>query len=311
MNRQIQDLPVAEVFGVLHSRPEGLTPAEVAERLREIGPNAIETRRQFQWVGSLVRQFTNFFAVLLYIAAAFCFASDRVQPGESMDILGWALLGVAVLNGLFGFIQEYRAERAMEELLKLLPQKVVVQRNGREETIPAESLVPGDVLKIAEGDRIPADGRLVESQDLISNNAPLTGEARPVRLDAAPRGEKSGHTANLVLAGCTVWQGRGTAVVYATGHRTEFGKIATLSQDVRRKISPLEREVGSMVRVLTLIASLTGVIFFAYGVFAGLSLWTNLIFMVGIIVALVPEGLLPTLTLSLAMGSLRMDRRHG
>ncbi len=310
MNRQIQDVPAEQVFNVLHSRAEGLNPAEVAERLREVGPNAIETRRRFQWVGSLIRQFTNFFAVLLYIAAGFCFASDRVQPGESMDILGWALLGVAVLNGLFGFIQEYRAERAMEELRKLLPQQVMVRRGGRDETIAAERLVPGDVVKIAEGDRIPADGRLVESLDLVVNNAPLTGESRPVRLTAAPRRADGNGGSNLLLAGCTVRQGRGTAVVYATGLRTEFGKIATLSQDVKRNVSPLEREVANMVRVLTLIAAATGTIFFVYGVFAGLSLWTNLIFMVGIIVALVPEGLLPTLTLSLAMGSLRMARRN-
>ncbi len=310
MRGQIQDIPVAQVFDVLHSRPEGLSAPEVAERLREVGPNAIEARRGHPWLGSLVRQFTNFFAVLLYIAAAFCFISDRVQPGESMDILGLALLGVAVLNGLFGFIQEYRAERAMEELRKLLPQRVTVQRAGREEMIAAENLVPGDVIRIAEGDRIPADGRLVEAQDLVVNNAPLTGEARPVRLVAGPRGEHDNEAVNLLLAGCTVWQGRGTAVVYATGHRTEFGKIATLSQDVRRKVSPLEREVASMVRILTLIAAITGAVFFVYGVFAGFSLWTNLIFMVGIIVALVPEGLLPTLTLSLAMGSLRMARRN-
>jgi sodium/potassium-transporting ATPase subunit alpha len=224
-----------------------------------------------------------------------------------------------VLNGVFGFIQEYRAERAMEALRKLLPQKVVAVRAGREDTIAADQLVPGDVLKIAEGDRIPADGRLVECQDLVVNNAPLTGEARPVRLTAGPRGPhdardcaRGAHdaAANLLLAGCTVWQGRGTAVVYATGHRTEFGKIATLSQDVRRKVSPLEREVARMVRVLTMIAVVTGAVFFVYGVFAGFSFWTNLVFMVGIIVALVPEGLLPTLTLSLAMGSLRIARRN-
>ena len=114
MRSQIQDISAGQVFDFLHSRPEGLTPAEVAERLREVGPNAIETRRRYQWLGSLARQFTNFFTILLYIAATLCFVADRVQPGESMDILGLALLGVAVLNGLFGFIQEYRAERAME-----------------------------------------------------------------------------------------------------------------------------------------------------------------------------------------------------
>jgi sodium/potassium-transporting ATPase subunit alpha len=306
---QIHDIPVAQVFDVLHSRPEGLNAAEVAERLREVGPNAIEMRRRYQWLGSLSRQFTNFFAILLFVAAALCFTADRFQPGESMDVLGFALFGVAALNGAFGFIQEYRAERAMEELRKLLPRKVLAVRAGREETIAADQLVPGDVLRIAEGDRIPADGRLVECQDLVVNNAPLTGESRPVRLTAAPRGAHD-ESANLLLAGCAVWQGRGTAVVYATGHRTEFGKIATLSQDVRRKASPLEREVARMVRVLTLIAVATGIVFFVYGVFAGFSLLTNLVFMVGIIVALVPEGLLPTLTLSLAMGSLRMARRN-
>ncbi len=310
MSRQIQDIPVGQVFDFLHSRPEGLTLTEVAERLREIGPNAIETRRRHQWLGSLGRQFTNFFTILLYIAASLCFVADRVQPGENMDVLGWALLGVAVLNGLFGFIQEYRAERAMDELQKLLPQRVTVQRAGCEETVAAEQLVPGDVLKIAEGDRIPADGRLIDCQDLVVNNAPLTGESRPVRLTAAPRGPHDNNAVNLLLAGCTVQQGRGTAVLYATGHRTEFGHIATLSQDVRRKVSPLEREVASMVRILTAIAVVTGIVFFLYGVFAGISPWTNMVFMIGIIVALVPEGLLPTLTLSLAMGSLRMARRN-
>jgi sodium/potassium-transporting ATPase subunit alpha len=307
---QIQDIPLAQVFDILHSRPEGLGAAEVAERLREVGPNAIEARRGHPWIGSLTRQFTNFFAVLLYIAATLCFVADRLQPGESMDVLGFALFGVAVLNGVFGFIQEYRAERAMEELRKLLPQRVTVVRAGREDVVPADGLVPGDVVRVAEGDRIPADARLVETQDLVVNNAPLTGEARPIRLTAAPREVHDHETANLLLAGCTVWQGRGTAVVYATGHRTEFGKIATLSQDVRRKVSPLEREVARMVRVLTLIAVATGAVFFVYGMFAGFSLLTNLVFMVGIIVALVPEGLLPTLTLSLAMGSLRMARRN-
>jgi len=306
---QIHDIPVAQVFDVLHSRPEGLNAAEVAERLREVGPNAIEMRRRYQWLGSLSRQFTNFFAILLYIAAALCFVADRLQPGESMNVLGFALFGVAALNGVFGFIQEYRAERAMEELRKLLPQRVTVVRAGREDIVAAERLVPGDVIRVAEGDRISADARLIETQDLVVNNAPLTGESRPVRLTAAPRGAHD-ESANLLFAGCTVRQGRGTAVIYATGHRTEFGKIATLAHDVRRKASPLEREIAQMVRVLTAIAVVTGVAFFVYGVFAGRSLWANLVFMMGIIVANVPEGLLPTFTLSLAMGSLRMARRN-
>jgi sodium/potassium-transporting ATPase subunit alpha len=308
--RQIQQLSPEEVFGFLSSRREGLNPGEVEERVREVGRNTVEVHDRWKWPRTLGRQFSNFFTILLFLSAAICFVADRIQPGESMNVLGWALAGVALLNALFSFIQEYRAERAMQALQQFLPQQVQVVRDGTNCVILAEELVPGDVLVIAEGDRVPADARLVECDELVANNAPLTGEAKPVNLTAEAVESRLIDSRNILFAGCSVLKGQGLGVVFATGIRTEFGKLAHLSQVVRRNPSSLERETAHMVRILTVIAVAMGLAFFAYGVASGRSLWVNLVFMMGIIVANVPEGLLPTFTLSLAMGSLRMARKN-
>jgi len=307
---QIHQVATADVFGLLRSRPGGLTDSEAAARRREVGPNRLQAPSRWRWLQGLIKHFVNFFSILLDIAALVCFVADALQPGEGMGLLGWALLGVSVLNALFAFAQEMRAERAMEELRKFLPQGVRVRRGGAEREVPAEELVPGDVLLVGEGDRIAADARLVETEDLLVNNAPLTGESRSQALKTGPAKGRLIESPNIAFAGCSVLRGNGTAVVFATGHRTELGKIAVLSRDVRRPLSPLQRETNRMVRVLTVIAVAMGILFFAYGVASGRSLWVNIVFMLGIIVANVPEGLLPTFTLALSMASLRMARKQ-
>ena len=166
------------------------------------------------------------------------------------------------------------------------------------------------MLLLGEGQRISADARLVSAEGLLVNNAPLTGEAKPRPLQAEAGDGRLAESDNLVLAGCTILRGSGRAVVFATGLRTEFGKLAHLSQAIRRSVSPLERQVLHMMRILTVLAVALGVSFFLYGMASGRPLWINLVFMMGIIVANVPEGLLPTLTLALAMGSLRMARKN-
>jgi sodium/potassium-transporting ATPase subunit alpha len=308
--RQIHNLEVDEVWSLLRSRPEGLRPDEVAQRLADIGPNTLTSPPRWVWLRTLARQFANLFSLLLDVSAALCFVADRMQPGEGMALLGWALVVVAVLNALFTSAQAIRAERAMQALRSMLPQRVTVRRAGVEQEVPIEELVPGDVLLLSEGDRVPADARLVESDDLLANNAALTGESRYASLGASrvERGRLV-DAPNLVFAGCTLVRGSGTALVHATGRRTEFGKIAALSVEVRRPPTPLEREVSRMVRILTLVALVMGVAFFAYGLVAGRPLWVNVVFMLGIIVANVPEGLLPTLTLALAMGGLRLAKK--
>ncbi len=307
---QIHNTAPERVFELLGSRKAGLTASEAKTRLAEVGANTLGAPARFRLLRSLFRQLTNFFSLLLDVAAVLCFVADAMQPGERMNVLGWALLAVSLLNALFAFLQEYRVERAMEALAKFLPPHVAVRREGSEIDLLAEEVVPGDVLVIKEGDRIPADARLVESTDLLINNAPLTGESAAVPLTQSATEGRLIDSNNITFAGCSVLKGSGLAVVFATGERTQFGQVAALSRDISRPSSPLERQTGHMVRVLTVIAVAMGGTFFAYGIFKGESLWVNLVFMLGIIVANVPEGLLPTFTLSLAMGSLRMARQN-
>jgi sodium/potassium-transporting ATPase subunit alpha len=307
---QIHEVAAAEVFGLLRSRETGLTACEVEARRHEIGPNRLQPPSHWQWLRVLARHFINFFSLLLDIAAIVCFIAEAIEPGSGMGLLGLALLGVSVLNALFAFAQEMRAERAMEALRHFLPQRVRVRRDGVEQEVLADDLVPGDCLQLAEGDRVAADARLVETEDLLVNNAPLTGESRSQPLKTGPAKGRLIDSPNIAFAGCSVLRGNGTAVVYATGHGAEFGKIAALSRDVRKPLSPLQRETNRMVRVLTVIALVMGLLFFAVGVATGRSLWVNIVFMLGIIVANVPEGLLPTLTLALSMASLRMAKKQ-
>lgn len=306
----LSHLPPESVYSYLHSRQEGLFKEEVSERQAHIGKNTLEIKDRWKLLRSLVKQFTNFFTILIIVSSIICFVAHRINPGESMNILGWALLGVSLLNAFFSFVQEYRAEKAMEALKKFLPQLVEVKRDASIDKIPAEEIVPGDIIMLSEGDKIPADARIVETDELTVNNAPLTGEAIPCRLFSGPVQKSLEESENIAFAGCTVVKGTGKAVVFATGLRTEFGKVAQLSQTIRRSQSPLERETSHMVRVLTIIACSMGFGFFLYGIAKGRPLWVNLVFMMGIIVANVPEGLLPTFTLSLAMGSLRMAKKN-
>lgn len=307
---QIQNLPPEEVYEALGSRASGLSADEVAARLREVGPNTFRQEASFRGLRLFAKQLTNFFTLLLFASAGLCGLAHVMQPGERMNLLGWALLGVSLLNAVFAFVQEYRAERAMEALRGYLPTRVRVRREGKEKEVLAEELVPGDVLLLAEGNRIPADARLVISDGLLAHNAALTGESRPVALHEARVDTRLVDSSNVAFAGCSLLQGTGEAVVFASGHRTEFGKIAALSRDIPRPPSPLELETARMVRVLTVIAVGMGLAFFFYGVATGRSVWVNLVFMLGIIVANVPEGLLPTFTLALAMGSQRMARKN-
>ncbi len=207
--REIQHLTIQEVFSVLAGRKDGLTEDEVHERLLEVGKNTFEVRDRWKWIRSLIKQLTNFFTILLNISAAICFVADHIQPGESMNILGWALLGVSLLNAMFSFIQEYRAEKAMEALKKFLPPQVLLRRQGKNIKILAEEIVPGDLLIISEGDRIPADARLINSEDIVVNNAPLTGEAKPLTLTSDPSEKRLTESENIAFAGCSVIKGTG------------------------------------------------------------------------------------------------------
>ncbi|MGZ4959664.1 MAG: cation-translocating P-type ATPase [Methylomonas sp.] len=308
---KIHQLSPDEALTSLKSSQDGLSQTEVLRRLNEFGPNRIDKVRTESLILVFLKEFTHFFALILWLAAGLAFFAESRQPGGGMDTLGYAILGVILINGLFAFWQQFRAERAISALEKLLPQFVKVLRDGKIGLIPASDLVPGDVILLQEGDHVPADCRVIEAFSLRVNNATVTGESMPQARDGAPSSEEDLlHGRNTLLAGTSIVSGDGRAVVFATGMHTEFGKIAHLTQTASSAISPLQREIVRLSRIVALLATALGAVFFLIGQFMGLSFWENFIFAIGIIVALVPEGLLPTLTLALALATQRMARRN-
>jgi calcium-translocating P-type ATPase len=221
------------------------------------------------------------------------------------------VLGVILVNGLFSFWQEYRAEKALSALRNLLPRHTTAMRDGKATQLPVAELVPGDVVLLAAGDDVPADCRLIEAFGVRVNTATLTGESRPKARDIITTSEEQVALRRDVLhAGTSLISGEAKAMVYATGMHTEFGNIARLTQTLHEPLSPLQQEIARLSKLVAMFATLLGVAFFLIGHFIGLSFWANLVFAIGIIVANVPEGLLPTVTLSLALATQRMARKN-
>ncbi len=306
---KMHNLSKEEVLKTLLTSEGGLSEEDALRRLHEYGLNEITEVRRKPLYLRFISQFTHFLAILLWIAVALCFLSEYLHPGEGLISLGIAILGVIFINAIFTFIQEYRAEKAIEALKKLLPFYVKTLRKGAIKGIRSENVVPGDLILLSEGDKVPADARVIESNRLMVNNAPLTGES-----DAKPRSHEAFNgdyldSPNIAFAGTLVVSGSAKAVVFATGMSTEFGKIAHLTGGIHERLSPLQKEIIRVTKIVAVIALTTGIFFFSLGFLIGRSFWHNFIFAIGIIIANVPEGLLPTVTLSLAMGSQRMAKK--
>jgi calcium-translocating P-type ATPase len=308
---RIHQLTVEDALTSLHSRPEGIGGSEAKRRLAEFGPNQVEQIEATPLVVRFLHQFSHLFALILWFAAALALFAEVNQPGEGMGALALAIVGVILINGLFSFWQEYRSEKALAALRDLLPPMVAVERDGALSELPARDLVPGDVVRLRQGDSVPADCRLIEAFGVQVNNAAITGESLAVARDAGPSEEQELTSGtNIVLAGTALVVGHGRAVVFATGMRTALGEIAHLTQTAGATLSPLQREVAFLTRVIAGLATGLGAVFFAIGYAFGLPPWHNGMFAIGIIVANVPEGLLPTVTLALAMASQRLARRN-
>ncbi|HNA79548.1 MAG TPA: HAD-IC family P-type ATPase, partial [Turneriella sp.] len=290
----------------------GLSSREAAARLAEFGPNLVRRGRRIPWYVKLLRNFFSFFAILLWIAAALCYV-----PGVDMPQLGTAILIVVIVNGFFSFLQEFKSDKAVEALKRLMANSSRVIRDGVTHEIPADELVPGDVILVEEGDIVPADARLVEAFEIEVDNSSLTGEStsakryksdQPVLLEGKFLWIE---LPNIIFAGSTLIKGSGRAVVFATGMATEIGKIADLTLAIKSEASPLQKELRRTVLAISLLAFSIGLTFLFLGwLAAGLTFAQAFIFFIGIFVANVPEGLLPTVTLSLAMGVTRMAKRN-
>jgi sodium/potassium-transporting ATPase subunit alpha len=290
----------------------GLTAEEARARLGRYGPNVLKRGRRSPWYFKLLKNLFSFFAVLLWIAALLCFV-----PGVDLPQLGVAILTVILVNGLFGFLQEHKSDRALEMLQELIAQKCRVVREGKLEEIEARDLVPGDVIVLEAGDLVPADARLSEAFEVEVDNSSLTGESSPARRYKSDQpiliqGKFLWiELPNVVFAGTSLIQGRARALVFGTGMNSEIGKIAKLTQDIRVEPSPLQRQLRGTVYSIAALAGGLGAVFLLLGwLVAGLSFLEAFVFFIGLFVANVPEGLLPTVTLALAMGVQRMAKRH-
>jgi calcium-translocating P-type ATPase len=297
-----------EVLALLDATARGLTAAEAGRRLASAGPNRLERVRRRPLAWRFLEQFWSFFAILLWIAGACAILAG-------MPELGWAIFAVIVVNGTFSFFQEYRAERAVEALEDLLPHEIAVVRDGDTRRVPARDLVPGDIVRLAEGDQVPADLQVLQADGLRVDQSALTGESYPVFKLPAVHDERHQvpftERHELAFAGTGIVAGAAIAVVRATGMATEIGAVARLTQGVVEAPSPLQREMVRVTRIVTLLAAGFGVTFFALGVTSGrLPLAEGFLFALGVIVANVPEGLLPTVTLALALGVQRMARQR-
>lgn len=299
-------LTVAESFERLQSSASGLSSAEAAQRLEKFGPNELQAHGRVSPWAILLEQFKNVLIIILLLATAL-----SAFLGHGVEAI--AITVIVLFAVILGFIQEFRAERAIEALREMAAPSATVIRDGREEDIPARDLVPGDVILLATGDKVPADARLTEAINLQTVEAALTGESAPVEKHAAPLEDEQLPTAdrkNLAFAGTAVTYGRGRALIIATGMSTEFGKIAQMLHEVDTVKTPLQKNLDRIGKSLARAAFAVVFVIVALGLFRGQPFVEMLIFGVALAVAVVPEALPAVVTISLALGVKRMVRRN-
>jgi calcium-translocating P-type ATPase len=273
--------------------PVGLTSAVAAERLHADGPNSLPRARPPSPWRQLGAELIHFFAILFWVAAGLAFVAGLPE-------LGIAVVAVVLVNALFAFFQQRRAEHAAEQLRDLLPRKATVVREGRRQIIDAEELVRGDLIVLEGGDAISADVELGRSHGLAVDTSSLTGESVPEH----PREGEALHAGSFVV------EGEGIATVHQTGAKTRLASIAGLTQGAHPPHTPLRLELDRLSRVIAVIAVTVGAAFFGISLLVGTPASDGFLFAVGVTVAVVPAGLLPTVTLSLAIGAQRMASRH-
>jgi magnesium-transporting ATPase (P-type) len=308
-------LPLAEVLGRLGCRTDGLATADAAMRLAADGPNRLAVAGGTRLWASVVHQLVHPLALLLWAAAVLA----ATTQGPTLAV---AILVVIALNAAFAVVQERHAEHAVEALAAYLPPQATVVRDGRRTSVPAADVVVGDVLVLDEGGSVCADAKLVSGSVEVDMSA-VTGESEPVLRTVSTPGDGAGGTpqtpararvaevTDLVLSGTTCSAGAALGLVVHTGMATELGRIATLSSRGTPEPSPLERQVRKVAWLIAAVATTIGVAFLPLGVAAGLSFTEAAVFAIGLLVANVPEGLLPTITLALAVGVSDLARHGG
>jgi Ca2+-transporting ATPase len=295
----------SEVLSTLTSNRGGLTSAEASRRLAEFGPNELVEKHKISPWAIFLEQFKNLLIIILLVAVVL-----SGVLGEVADAI--VIFAIVVFAAVLGFLQEYRAERAMEALRRMASPTATVLRDGQEVEIASRELVPGDIILLHTGDHTPADARLLEAVNLKLEEAPLTGESQPVDkiTDPLPQELAIGDRQNMVYMGTSVVYGRGIGVVTGTGMNTEFGQIAAMLQEVKEEKTPLQVNLDRMGRWIVIGALALTFILGVVGVLRGHQIVEMFVWAVSLAVAAVPEALPAVVTISLALGVQRMVKRH-
>ena len=311
-----QNLGSEEVLQKLETTVNGLSQAEAQKRLKIYGPNTIIKQRAFSGWKIFLSQFTNFLIIILVLATVIAFLAGKITTGV-------VIFFTIILNVILGFVMEHRAEKSIAALKKMLVPFVRVIRDNKEQKIEISSLVPGDIIVLEEGMKIPADARILRAVNLEVNEASLTGESMPVAKKTEP--DKEGEKQDMVFMGTIITKGYGEAVVVETGTRTAFGKIAEMLGEIKEPASPLQKQITILGRRIAIIAFSIAAFILIFGVFnevlafisAGmvdakdiwLAIYEQALLALSLFVAVIPQGLLLVLTLALSLGAHRMATR--
>ena len=298
--------PVQDVLEELDSIETGLSPEEAHNRLADYGANRLKPPKRKGPIRRFLAQFNN---VLLYVLIGAALVTALL--GQWVDT--GVIVGVVLINAIIGFIQEGKAVKALDAIQAMLSPQATVRRGGHSLTVMAETLVPGDIVLLKSGDRVPADLRLLETKSLQAQEAALTGESEAVEKAPEPVGPKIelGDRTSMAFAGTLVTYGTGVGIVVETAERTEIGRVSTMLAEVQTLTTPLLRQMAAFSRWLTAAILVIAAVTFAFGlVVQGYSLNDMFMAAVGLAVAAIPEGLPPVMTITLAIGVTRMARRN-
>jgi len=294
-----------EVLENLKTTEKGLSKSEASRRLQEYGRNIIEKKQEISPFKIFLGQFASPLVWILMVAIVISLIVGHMEDAIVIGI-------ILIVNAILGFIQEFRAEKAIEALMKMASLKAVVLRDGKETSVDAGDIVPGDIVILEEGEKIPADARVLDSIELNTQEAALTGESLPVKKVTEKFASMTGvaDRKNMVYSGTVVTSGRGIAVVTGTGMNTELGKIAHMIQTAETKMTPLQKKLKRLAKVLGALTLLVCFIVFITGVVKGGSILEFLIAAVSLAVAAIPEGLTIVVTISMAIGVQKMAKKN-
>ncbi len=306
---------IQETLSQFRTEPDGLSSEEAKSRLAKYGPNILPSAKKQNPAEKLLSQFTNLFNVLLIVASLLSFLSGWAYNDPGSIQMGVAIFGVVILNSFFSLAQEYRAEKTVQAISRLVPTKAKVMRDGQLREANVAEIVPGDIITLEDGDRVPADARLTSAFETSVDNSILTGESEPQRRFATMSPSTTissiADYQNIVFAGATIVTGIARAVVLKTGKDTEFGKIVSLSRDIKEPLSPLQKQIDYTAKINFIVAIIVGSIFFAISkILVNLNMLDSLLFAIGVMICLVPEGFQLTVSLSLALTASAMARRN-